>query len=159
MDSLKSYLIIAVLGIVAAGLVPLLHLGIQALKSKVDGMKLGKWNAVADMAFDELDTAITALQPLVDQMKAKANDHKLDDAQIAELKRQAIQFAHDNLLPVGVDVLKQIPQTLLEGWVTHLVESRRNPAVVASTGAAAVLSRPVVTPATASQKSAAAPAH
>jgi hypothetical protein len=153
MDQLKSAILTILIGLVAAGLVPMLHLGIQALKQKVDALKLGKWNSVADLAFDELDTAVTKLQPLADDMKKKATDGKLDDAQIAELKRQAIAFAHDNLLPVGIDVAKQIPATLLEGWVTHLVEARRDPGITASVGgAAAVLAQPVKTPATVAAK-------
>jgi hypothetical protein len=106
--------------------------GVAWLRKRAEEANLGVWKDAAEIVFDELDTAITKFQPLVDEMKAKAKDGKLDSDQIAALQAKAIDFVQTQLKPQGINVLKTVGAEMLSGWVTHLVEMRKNPALVAN---------------------------
>jgi len=117
--------------------------GVAWLRKKAQEANLGVWKDAAEIVFDELDTAITKFQPLVDEMKAKAKDGKLDAEQVAILQAKAIDFVQTQLKPQGIDVAKTVGAEMLSGWVTHLVEMRKNPALAANVNtAASVLSKP-----------------
>lgn len=100
--------------------------GIAWLRKKAQEADLGVWDKAADLILDELDTAITKLQPLVDEMKAKAKDGKLDAEQIAALKGKAIDYVTKELAASGINVAKTVSSEMLGDWVTHLVETRRS---------------------------------
>lgn len=120
--------------------------GIAWLRKKAQEADLGVWDKSADLIIDELDTAITKFQPLVDEMKQKAKDGKLDAEQVAMLKAKAIEYVKTQLAPMGIDVAKAVSAELMSDWVTHLVETRKNAALaVKVTGAAAVLAKPPFT--------------
>jgi len=117
--------------------------GVAWLRKKAQEANLGVWKDSAEIVFDELDTAITKFQPLVDEMKAKAKDGKLDAAQVALIQAKAIDFVQTQLKPQGIDVAKTVGAEMLSGWVTHLVEMRKDPALVANVNTAtSVLAKP-----------------
>lgn len=95
------------------------------LRKKAQEADLGVWDKAADLILDELDTAVTKLQPLVDEMKAKAKDGKLDAEQVSALKARAIEYVRSELAPRGINVAKTVSSEMLGDWVTHLVESRK----------------------------------
>lgn len=117
------------------------------LRKKAQETDLGRWDRATDLILDELDTAVTKLQPLVDDMKSKAKDGKLDAEQVALLKTKAIEYVKKELVPAGIDVAKTVSADMLSDWVTHLVETRKNAALSVKVNAAAgVLAKPVATP-------------
>lgn len=121
--------------------------GVAWLRKKAQEADLGVWDKAADLILDELDTAVTKLQPLVEEMKAKARDGKLDEQQIAMLKAKAIEYVKTELTPRGINVAKTVSAEMLSDWVTHLVEARKNAALTVKANAAVgVLAKPPATP-------------
>lgn len=106
--------------------------GVAWLRKKAQEADLGVWDKAADLILDELDTAITKFQPLVDEMKSKAKDGKLDAEQVALLKAKAIEYVKKELAPAGIDVAKTVSSEMLGDWVTSIVESKK-PIVVPKT--------------------------
>jgi hypothetical protein len=139
----KDIITRTVLSLLAIILVPGGHYLVQIMRAKVASMKLGKWNQIADHAFDSLDTFVTNAQPLVEEMKEASKTGKLTQDQIDKLKNDAVQYASDNAKKIGVDLAQHISEDVLSDWVTHIVEARKNPALnAATTNALTVLAAP-----------------
>lgn len=124
MDAI-TYVLIA---LALAAAVPMAHYGIQALRTKCDSLKLGKWNQILDQVFDAADTAVTKFQPTVDNWKAENRSGKLTGDQVQSLKDDTVAYVQAVLKPAGIDVLHHVSEETIGDWVTHIVEARKNTA-------------------------------
>lgn len=125
--------VVPILGTAAATLaIPMLHRALAWLHAKANEAELGKWSKLADLAFEETDTAVSALQPLADELKERSKDGTLSQEDVKSLKGKAVDMVSTSLKPVAADLLKKIPATLIEGWVDHLVAMRQDPKLQSS---------------------------